>query len=98
MSTVTPFDCCPTCAHPFDRATCSRRRPDGSEPKPKPGDISMCMSCGEALVFGDDMRTHKAPTQLVAELDDTVREFFVDAQRLIRKRGPLPVRRAAGVA
>ena len=42
---------CPKCDKTLDAATAV----DGSGARPRPGDLSLCIACGEILTFADDM-------------------------------------------
>ena len=41
---------CPECGYKFDCAT-----PVEGEPRPKPGDVSICLRCGATNVFTDEV-------------------------------------------
>ena len=49
-TTRTPATPCPTCGYKMDAASC----PYSGE-TPSPGDPSVCLKCGELLVFSDEM-------------------------------------------
>ena len=53
-TTRLPADACPYCGHPLDAA--SSRDPQA---RPSPGDETLCIECGEWLVFGDELRLRK---------------------------------------
>jgi hypothetical protein len=57
-STRIPIDQCPECGYVID-STCEAYNYGGM--KPQSGDISMCLSCGYASVFNDDL-TRRRPT------------------------------------
>ncbi len=111
MSTTTTWDACATCGYQFDQATATPRpavrttytepheeRIDHyEEPKPTAGCVTLCLNCGELLVFGTDLRTSLAPDERVLQLSDDEREFIERAQTAIRQRGHLP-RHGRGVA
>lgn len=77
MSTF-PTDVCPSCGCVFDRVTGITERF-----VPKPGDVTICFSCGAVLMFGPDMRTEAAPPDVEADLPDDVQALI----RHIRRRG-----------
>lgn len=56
-----PLCRCVVCGTKLDSAT----RPGPEEERPRPGDLSLCLKCGEIYVFNQDM-TIRVPT--VAEL------------------------------
>jgi hypothetical protein len=51
--TDTPPCRCPWCGHRFDAAMSAN--PDRPDAAPKPGDVSVCISCAQVLVFTDDL-------------------------------------------
>lgn len=84
---LPPF-ACPTCKYVVDQATCVS---DESVREVKEGDYSICLNCGEILVFNADK------TQRRAEKDDFMRlmghpqaKMLAQIQYYISKRGPLP--------
>jgi predicted nucleic-acid-binding Zn-ribbon protein len=44
-------DSCPYCGHNFDSAS----MPGDETIRPVPGDITLCIKCGEVSQFGDEM-------------------------------------------
>jgi hypothetical protein len=51
--TRTPKCRCPWCGHRLDAAMAADHdKPDAA---PKPGDVSVCISCAQILVFADDL-------------------------------------------
>jgi hypothetical protein len=58
---VTP---CPYCNAPNNAAT----DPDGEDRPPRPGDVTICISCGEFLLFDADLRTVKPSEDELIEL------------------------------
>src|ERR1035437_5604555 len=48
--TPLPKSTCPVCGYEMDAAT----RPGNHEDKPGPGDLSLCMKCGEVGAFRED--------------------------------------------
>lgn len=55
---------CPNCKKLLDGFT---RLPDKA--KPKPGDISVCLYCGEILEFTDDLQLIHADADTIAQVD-----------------------------
>jgi hypothetical protein len=87
-STVVPDQACPRCGYKFDRA--SPAMPNTAA-TPSPGDISLCLDCGQILVFNDDARTtHAATSAELADLDFETRATIRKGQRAIAivKRRP----------
>jgi hypothetical protein len=58
---VTP---CPYCNVPNDAAT----NPEGEDGPPNPGDVTICLSCGEFLLLDADLRTVKPNDDELIEL------------------------------
>lgn len=46
-----PESCCPACGRRADAATAV----DGSGAMPSPGDVTVCIGCGDALTFGEGL-------------------------------------------
>ena len=63
-STAIPPGDCPECGYHID-STCAAYNYDGKTPNP--GDISMCLSCGYASVFADDL-SRRRPTKEESEI------------------------------
>lgn len=62
-TTTLPEAQCPSCGKIVDRATVV-----GSRGRPKPGDATVCIGCGEVALFGDDLQLRRPTTKEVAEL------------------------------
>lgn len=76
---------CPACGYVADCASTL----SGSDGAPSPGDLSICLNCGELLQFEDGYKVKRAPDGIQLQLSDEVRRKVVRAQRLIIERGPL---------
>ena len=71
----TPDGNCFTCGHKFDVSS-------GGERKPKPGDFSICINCGELGVYDDSLRIVppteedllQAPLVEIAQIQKALRE------------------------
>ncbi len=55
---------CPACDKRLDAATAG----DGSDVLPKPGDVSLCIECGQILRFTSDMSLEIAPDEVLVEI------------------------------
>lgn len=75
-------DCCPTCFYKVDAAS-----PLEGEHIPMPGDLSICLSCGEYLYFEDDMRLGVFPQVLFEDLPAPTKGQLQDMRYAIRKMG-----------
>jgi len=80
---LTPVDAC-RCGYILDMAT--------GKAAPRPGDFSVCLSCGNLLRFTDDLRTRDTTCEDVAVLDEEDIAYIGRVQDAIRVRGPLPPR------
>jgi hypothetical protein len=58
--------------------------------KPQPRDLGICAECGISLVFGDDMRLHKATEEDLAEVPPDILEkmFLARLMRMANPRKP----------
>lgn len=75
METVLTKECkCPSCGGKLDAASCMSR-PKG---KPSPGDISVCLYCGQALQFTNDLGVAVLP-------DKELEALHPDARNLVKK-------------
>lgn len=79
-----PKSKCPTCGHILDAATCTY-----SNARPRPGDFTVCISCGEILRFGEDMVPGFATVGDMLEVSDKVKDYLDQAQHLIRRYRPI---------
>jgi hypothetical protein len=79
MDTAMPASHCPNCYYAYDCATDFR----GQAVVPKPGDVSICLNCGAANVFADDL-TVRSPTE---EERASFGLDVVGAQIVIKRRG-----------
>ena len=80
---------CPTCRHPLEMSTPINNAPDT---KPRPGDLSICINCGQVLQYNAIMSVE--PIE-ISSIDLSVGngaecvEVLTKAQKLIRQRGPI---------
>lgn len=79
-----PMCRCEVCGYEFD---CASHSDEGK--RPRPGDFSLCLKCGELYVFNPDM-TVRVPTlaelkEMTGELETQVKHM----QTMIRKERPL---------
>ena len=79
-----PQSKCPTCGYEMDSATGTTHDED-----PRPGDLTVCLNCGEMLQFNDIMVAKSLPVGLLDQLPSETREELFRAVNLIRKRGPI---------
>ena len=74
-----PDDHCPACGHEFDAAT---NMTDTAAPKP--GDLSVCISCATVLEFGFNLKHALFPTERLAKLPPDTLAAVARAQFAIR--------------
>lgn len=63
---------------------------------PRPGDLSVCLSCGALMEFDADMKTKPLgmPLDHITDLEPEARRRIATAQAAIKKRGRLKGPRA----
>ena len=80
-----PLSKCPTCGYSFNDATMI-----GDEyAVPRPGDLSVCFKCGEALVFQPDLSLVIADLDSFEGLEPVEHDLMSSLQFKIRKERPL---------
>lgn len=85
MDEKMPAALCVACGYAFDAAA----NISGSR-RPKPGDLSICLSCGALLVFDTDLRpSRRATSDDVRGMPQEVALQIAAARSFIRRRGPL---------
>lgn len=80
---------CPYCKYGFDQSSNIR---DGRR-KPRPGNYTLCISCGGVLVYDAELRARAPTTAETLELEGRpeLRRWIATAQSVIRSRTePLP--------
>jgi hypothetical protein len=66
--TLTPENFCPMCGENLSAATGVKE-----DTTPKTGDISICIYCGEYLVFDEDLRSQSMSQEEFDSLDDEMK-------------------------
>jgi hypothetical protein len=82
---ILPLTLCPACGYAMDDATGLT-----TDRRPSAGDIGICLSCGAMLMYAGDGRPDRALSG--EEEQRYASPLTVEAQRIIRQRGPLPDR------
>lgn len=59
----------------------------GGNASPKSGDLSVCLNCGEMLLFRDDMKVDKLTPDYFSALDEELKRTLRKARRIIIERG-----------
>ena len=77
-----PISRCPSCGYQFDSAT-ALENPDA---KPKPGDLSICLNCGEWLTFADDLTVRLLESKEFQALPHHIRKRLDFGRTLIRRQ------------
>lgn len=73
-------DACPKCGAFLEMATSI----DDSKERPKPGDLSVCIYCGEVLEFGPDMVVSSISEEKWWKLGVDVRANLILAQAFVK--------------
>lgn len=81
----TPEQKCPVCGYGFDYATCVSDK----DHRPRAGDFSLCMKCGELMVFTPEIKLRAAAVDDLLGLDDQTSRELVTVQKMIRTKRPL---------
>ena len=66
----TPANICPHCGYRSDRASGAF---DDLPSGPKPGNVSLCLNCGKAAIFTDNLSLRKPTAPEKAELSQDPR-------------------------
>lgn len=77
---------CPVCGYEMDSAEVAV----GTTKRPRPEDLTLCLNCGEVLVFTDTMEIRPAELRDYMQLDADAFNTVNIGQKLIRQRGPIP--------
>lgn len=73
---------CPACHEVQNAATCI----DDDVARPKPNDFSVCINCGEVLLFNDDMTVRRAELNDLMNVPADVRYEIGVAQEIVRRQ------------
>lgn len=87
-----PESKCPVCGYVTDAATCVGH----PSKRPRLGDISLCMGCGEILVFDSILSLHPAGLDDMLNLTEKTSKQLARVQALIRKTRPLEAKHVQG--
>ena len=75
-----PENHCPTCRHKLNRA-CSAE--PGTDHKPRPNDVTVCIGCGEYLVFDQQLCTRVMNLGDFQGLDASTQDLLVKTRSSI---------------
>lgn len=85
-----PMSRCLVCGYSFD---CASRPGIDQTKRPRPGDFSLCLRCGEIYVFQDDMTVRLPTVKELMELGEAEHKELTEVQTMIRKERPLDDKR-----
>lgn len=74
---------CPTCGYKMDAATPAYFN---AKVSPRPGDLSLCMKCGEMLVFTESLTIRILELNDMLQLKAVTQKELTNAQKLIREK------------
>lgn len=77
-------DFCPHCNYELDAASSIE-----GEIVPVPGDVSICINCGEFLEFASDMALTEITRETLNDLTEDQLSQLMRIKEFILKRGPL---------
>lgn len=76
-------DKCPGCFYRVDRATDALYGVN----QPKPGDVTLCLNCGEPFVYSDNLQMRHMTDE---ERDEVMAmEEVIKGMKIIKERGPI---------
>ena len=76
-------DRCPWCGHELDRASIIGPQEEASSPEA--GDLSVCIDCGNWLVFAENLDLRKCTTEDLKEFDAESVMRMVEMSRLVAR-------------
>lgn len=82
---LQPNSTCPTCGYVMNASSCA----DTDPRPPEPGDISLCLCCGELLVFDQEMLLRVPSIGEIMDFSPANYEMIERTQRAIRAVRPL---------
>ena len=82
---TTPISFCPQCNYKMDSADPARN----DEGKPEPGDSSVCLNCGQLLVFDGELILRTPTREEIADLMNAKDKWdtIEKAQQFVKQRG-----------
>lgn len=80
-----PNTLCPTCEYEVDAAMCI----GGTDVRPSVGDITLCLKCGEILIFDEDMKVRLPLVVELMNLPPHTEHTLTIAQETIRRERPI---------
>lgn len=75
-----PVSHCPACGYKLDTATAAVTK----DCRPAPDDVSLCLECGEILIFNEDMTLRRADLNDLLDMPKRQMRVLTAAQELIR--------------
>jgi hypothetical protein len=80
-----PESACPRCGYVMDDASPIF----GPDCWPVPGDVSVCLMCGEFLCFDSELLLHRATNEEINDLGPDDRKWALELSRRIMLEDPL---------
>ena len=82
-SSLIPESVCPTCGYNMDEATPAF----DEQAQPKPGDLSICLNCGEMLEFDESLHLTRFAYGKLSTLDLDTQFQLMKVSSRIKERG-----------
>lgn len=86
MSTRTPTSYCASCGYRLDASTSI----SSVEIEPSPGDLSVCLNCGDVSEFNDILVCVPCPEETLNKLSPKTKTMLTKLQNIVRERGHMP--------
>ncbi len=80
-----PSRSCPVCKYEMDAATCISEK----KAKPSEGDLTLCLKCGEILIYGPEFKLGIPEIKDLFNLPSETSELLMRAQTLVRQERPI---------
>jgi hypothetical protein len=84
----TPEAHCPTCGKMLNRA-CQVDFPTGEPIAPKPGDLTVCVCCGDILVMDEEMKLKVPDLDTLMAIPPAMARSMERAQKFVREKRPV---------
>lgn len=79
---------CPSCERPLRMHEAA----DGSGDQPKPGDVTVCLYCGEVLRFDGGLQLAAVSLDAVDDLTELERETVTEVRAFVRMRNRMTLK------
>lgn len=78
---------CPVCGKTVDAATPFIKGQEKA--RPRPGDVTVCVGCGEICAYTDEMTLRRAELNDLMKMPESDREMIGKVQDMIKHAGPI---------